>query len=359
MEKELKKKLKVFSNIFGEAQEKGKKEADAVMYLIQFFKEALGYDIFKEISKEYQIKGKYCDIAIKIKGQIAMLVEVKQPGMQLANRHIEQAEVYAMKSGTKWVILTNGCDWRLFHLSFDEEGGIESALAFKTDLLKSFKEKPDDVVEKFRLLHRKNFARGELEKFWKKKTMLIPRALSRALFTEDVLRSICREVNRGADVKVGIEDTAKALKNMFDKEVLAEMAEIKIRKKKKVKKQKEVHPKEPTKISFTGKKPEKAKLFKETFEVKTWKDLLINTAEKLIKHNSRKFKELPDSKIMKTVFGGTFLTKDKKLLREPYKLSNGIFLEINLDANSIVRVIKKLLKGYGYKETDIKIFVKN
>ena len=358
MEKELKKKLKVYSNIFREAQEKGKKEADAVMYLVQFFKDALGYDIFKEISKEYQIKGKYCDIALRIKGQVEILVEVKQPGIQLANRHIEQAEIYAMKSGTKWALLTNGCDWRLFHLSFYEEGGIESALVFKTDLLKSFKEKPDDVVEKFKLLHRKNFIRGELEKFWKKKTMLIPRALSKALFTEEVLRAISREVNRGADVKVGIEDTAKALKNMFDKEVLADLAEIKITKRRRARKPKAL-PEKPTRISFTGKKPEKAKLFKQTFEIKTWKELLINTAERLMKLNRHKFKELPDSKIMRTVFGGTFLTKDKNLLREPHKLSNGLFLEINLDANSMVRVVKKLLKGCGYKETDIKIFVKD
>jgi len=358
MERELKKKLKVYSNIFRDAQEKGKKEADAVMYLIQFFKDALGYNIFREISKEYQIKGKYCDIAIKIKGQIEMLIEVKQPGMQLSNRHIDQAEVYAMKSGTKWVLLTNGCDWRLFHLSFDDEEGIESALVFKTDLLKGFQEKPDDVVDKFKLLHKKNFTRGELETFWKKKTMLIPRVLSKALFTEEVLRSICREVNRGADVRVGIEDTAKALKNMFDKEVLADMAEIRIRKRRRVRKPKKVHPEKPAGISFTGKKPEKAKLFKQTFEIKTWKDLLINTAERLMKLNPQKFKELPDSKIMRTLFGGTFLTKDKNLLREPHKLSNGLFLEINLDANSMVRVVKKLLKGCGYKETDIKIFVK-
>jgi len=238
MEKEIKKKLKIYSNIFKEAQEKEKKEADVVMYLVQFFKNVLGYDIFKEISKEYQIKGKFCDIAIKIKGQVEMLIEAKKSGMRLADRHIEQAQIYAMKSGTKWVLLTNGCDWRLFHLSFDEEGGIESTLAFKTDLLKSLKEKPNDVINKFKLLHKKNFTRGELEIFWKKKTMLIPRALSKALFTEEVLRAINREVNRGADVKVGIEDTAKALKNMFDKEVLADMADLRIRKRRKARKPK-------------------------------------------------------------------------------------------------------------------------
>lgn len=362
MDKELKKKLKTYSDIFKEAQEKGKKEADVVMYLVQFFKDALGYDIFTEISKEYQIKGKYCDVAIKIKGQVEMLIEAKQPGVRLADRYIEQAEIYAMRSGTKWVLLTNGCDWRLFHLSFDEEGGIESTLVFKTDLLKSFKDKPDDVVDKFRLLHKKNFTKGELEKFWKKKTMLIPLSLSKSLFTEDVLKAISREVNRGAKVRVGIEDIAKALKNMFDKEVLADMAELKIKKKKRKKvrpQKKEIKPKERKKIDYTGKVPVKARLFDKSFEVKNWRDLLINTAEILINRKPSAFNKLSDSEIMKGK-KSYLLSKDKSSLRAPHQLSNGLFLETNLSSNSIVRIIKnRLLKGCDYKEMDIEIFVKD
>lgn len=364
MEKELKKKLKTYSDIFKEAQEKGKKEADVVMYLVQFFKDALGYDIFTEISKEYQIKGKYCDVAIKIKGQVEMLIEAKQPGVRLADRHIEQAEIYAMRSGTKWVLLTNGCDWRLFHLSFDEEGGIESTLVFKTDLLKSFKEKPDDVVDKFKLLHKRNFTKGELEKFWKKKIMLIPLSLSKALFTEDVLKAISREVNRGAKVRVGIEDIAKALKNMFDKEVLADMAELKIKKKKRKimspqRKKTKPKKKEVKKIDYTGKIPVKAILLSKSFEVKNWRDLLINSAEILINRKPSVFNRLSDSEIMKGK-KGYLLSKDKSLLRTPQQLSNGLFLETNLSSNSIVRIIKnRLLKGCDYKETDIEIFVKD
>jgi hypothetical protein len=247
MEKELRKQLKKYSKIFIEAQEKGKKEADIVMYLVHFFHEALGYDIFHEISKEYQIKGKYCDIALKIEGEVGMLVEAKQPGMRLVKKHIEQAEIYGMKSGIKWVLLTNGCEWRLFHLSYDEAEGIESTLVFSTDLIKSFEEKPNDVIEKFTLLHKKNFTKGELEKYFTKKTMLNPESLAKALFAEDVLKSIRKEVNKGAEVRVGIEDIAKALKNLLDKEVLADMV-IKIKKTRKA-----------TKKKIPRKKPERQK----------------------------------------------------------------------------------------------------
>lgn len=357
MDKELKHKLKEYSDIFKDAQEKGKKEADVIMYIVQFFKDALGYDVFKEISKEYQIKGGYCDIGIKIKGKLELLIEAKQPGLILADRHIKQAEIYAAKSGTKWVILTNGCVWKLFHLSFDEEEGIERSLVFKTDFLKSFQEKPDYVIEKFKLLHKKNFTKGELDKFWKKKTMLIPRSLSKALFKEEVLKKIRQEVNRGKEVKVGIEDIAKALKNMFDKEVLADMAEIKIDRKKK-KKQKKVFSGKLTEISYIAKKPAKVKLLNEPFEVKSWRELLITAAERLMKHRPDAFNNLPDSEIMKGK-KAPYLTNDKSLLRTPYQLSSGLFIETNLNANAIVQVIKILLKGCGYKETNIKIFTKD
>lgn len=359
MEKTLKNQLKKYSKIFIDAQEKGKKEADLVMYLVQFFQEALGYDIFKEISKEYQIKGKYCDVAIKIKGQVELLVEAKQPGVRLADRHIEQAEIYAMKSGTRWVLLTNGLDWRLFHLRYDEVDGIESSLVFKTDLVKNFHDKPDDVIEKFLLLQRRNFLKGDLDKYFKKKTMLIPISLGKALFTEDVLRAIGRVVNRGAEVRVGIDDIAKALRNMLDKEVLADMADIKIirKKKKKPVQKKEKQIIKGQKIDFSGTKPVKVRLFKESINVKTWRDVITTTSEILIKKNRKAFNQLADSELMK---GGkrVYLSKNENAVYFPRKLNNGLFIDVNLSANTIVRVINKMLTGCGYKESDLKIILK-
>ena len=45
--------------------------------------------------------------------------------------------------------------------------------------------------------------------------MLIPSSLVKALFKEEVLKKIRQEVNRGKEVKVGIEDIFKALKNNY------------------------------------------------------------------------------------------------------------------------------------------------
>jgi len=237
MEQVIKKNLKRFSEIFMEAQEAGKNEADVVMYIVQFFEHVLGFDVFKELSKEYQIKEKYCDIAVRLEGKNIYLVEAKQAGMRLAERHIGQAESYALKSGTEWVILTNGLDWHLFHLNMTSEGGVERSLVFKTDLGKSFAENPLEVAQKFGLLHKRNYLKGELGRYWEKQTMLTPQSLIGAMFSEDVMKSMAREINRGATARIGQDDLIKGIKKLFDKEVLADLADIKIRKRKKVRRQ--------------------------------------------------------------------------------------------------------------------------
>ncbi|MEN6560901.1 MAG: type I restriction enzyme HsdR N-terminal domain-containing protein [Acidobacteriota bacterium] len=234
MEKELKKKLSTYAGIFREAQTLGKKEADIVMYIVEFLKDALKYDVFKEISKEYQIKDKYCDIAVKLDGKVEFLIEVKQPGIKLSDKHIEQAENYAMRNGTEWAILTNGCEWRLYHMQLTDDG-IESSVAFQADLVAEFGENPDEVVSKFALLHRKNYAKGALDEYWQKLNLLTPQSLLQAIFTESVCRTIARELNRGAKVRVGIQEIERELKNVLDKSILAELADLKLRKKRKVK----------------------------------------------------------------------------------------------------------------------------
>jgi len=116
----------------------------------------------------------------------------------------------------------------------------------------------------------------------------------------------------------------------------------------------------PEPLNYTGKEPEKARLFNETIEVKNWRKLLLAVAERLISKNPQDFKKLADSEIMKGKKDRYLLTKDKGLLRAPHQLSNGLFIETNLPSNSIVRIIRRrLLTGCGYKETDIEIFLKD
>jgi hypothetical protein len=57
------------------------------MYLVKFFEEVLGYDSLKgEISKELQIKDRYCDLALKIDGTVHILTECKAASIRTSDK---------------------------------------------------------------------------------------------------------------------------------------------------------------------------------------------------------------------------------------------------------------------------------
>ena len=124
--------LRKFAQAFQDARERGANESDTVMYLVKFFEEVLGYDSLKgQISKELAIKDRYCDIALKPDGSVRVLVEAKAASVAaLLDKHIEQAGNYASRAGIRWALLTNGVEWRLYHLTFNEGEGIVHEVAF-------------------------------------------------------------------------------------------------------------------------------------------------------------------------------------------------------------------------------------
>ncbi len=229
--------LKKFATAFQEARDRGANESDTVMFLVKFFEEVLGYDSLKgEISKELSIKDRYCDIALKITGTVRILVECKAAGINaLAEKHIEQAENYASRAGIRWVVLTNGVEWKLFHLSFSETEGISHELAFVANLLEELETAPDVLWSKLSLLTRESVEADELEHFWSQKKALSPSAVVRVLFNQDILTVIRRELNRNAPARLDIDDVFNAIRDVLSKAALLEAGDIGITKKKKKK----------------------------------------------------------------------------------------------------------------------------
>ena len=133
MTMDITKELKKYVPIFQHAQEHGLNEAETSMRISKFFEDVLGYDIFSEVTKEYTVKDRYVDYAIKLNGKSIFFVETKQAGLKLKEAHIEQASNYAANAGISWVVLTNGSTWQMYHLTFDE--GIQSELIWSADIL--------------------------------------------------------------------------------------------------------------------------------------------------------------------------------------------------------------------------------
>jgi hypothetical protein len=156
-------KLNKLADAFKAARERNENESNTVQILIKFFEEVLGYDqLAGEIPMELPVKDRFCDFAIQLGGKTdegqpkpEFLVEAKAAGVKnLIEKHIEQAYNYAARAPVNWVLLTNGVEWQLYHLSFDK--GIQPDLVFKLDFLETFVTDADLVWDTLSILATSN-----------------------------------------------------------------------------------------------------------------------------------------------------------------------------------------------------------
>ena len=130
-------------------------------------------------------------------------------------------------------MLTNGVEWRLYHLTFNEGEGIAHDVAFEADLVAEMETDPDALWSKIGILSRSSVKKDELDEFWAHKKVLSAASVVKVLFHEDVLAVIRRELNRDAPARLDIEDVFKAVRDVLSKEALAEAGDLGIRKKRK------------------------------------------------------------------------------------------------------------------------------
>jgi predicted type IV restriction endonuclease len=164
---------------------------------------------------------------------VAFFVEVKQGGLTLKEKHIEQAGNYAANSGVSWVLLTNGRYWQMYHLSFDD--GIANDLVWSADLME------DDIKEsscKIGLLHKKNFLKGDLDDYLQKVKTLSPRSIVQAIFHENTLRLIRTHLKKAHGVRVDDQELVNKIKALFSKEAWETIGDVKITRKRKIAKHK-------------------------------------------------------------------------------------------------------------------------
>lgn len=230
---DIRKPMKKLLPFLEDARNSGLNEADTVLRLTKVFEDVLGYDSMREITREQSVRDKYVDLAIKVDGKIAFLVEVKSGSTKLKASHIEQAELYASKANIPWVLLTNGLDWNLYHLTFDE--GIQYDLLFEANLSADY----DLSCEKLSILHRKSVGNDGLDNFWQKSVALSPNTIGKVLFSEDVLTILRRELKKIIKVRVDEEELVKAVFSMFSQESRENIGPPRIRRKRKQRAKKE------------------------------------------------------------------------------------------------------------------------
>jgi len=322
-------------------------EAQTKESLINPIISSLGWDItdYEEVKLEYKHtrKDTPVDYAIIIDHNPKLFIEAKQLGLNMDDRKwVAQMLTYATMAGVKWAFLTDGNHYKLYNTM--AEAKLDEKLLFEWKMEELTEENVDECIRFLSLLSKEKFSGDAIEIAWQNhfEVKKVKEVLEKAIEDRDdlLLKLISKKTNLG---KAAIKNSLNSLKIKIEKVYQSDIPFMRLL------------PKTRPITGFTGKMPEKIIVFGNTINVRTWRDVLINVAESIIKVAPEAFIGLADSKIMRGP-KRIYLTKNKNQIPSGYQLSDGLFLFLGLSANSIVRLSKKMLKACGYKETEVEIF---
>ena len=143
--------------------------------------------------------------------------------MDLMPKHIGQAARYSIDIGCEWVLLTNGKEWRLYHISFGKPPQTKLI-----DVWNLINDEPAILAAKFGLVCYKNIRKGGLARLWEKSNVLTPQNLLKIILSEQSIKSIRRELKKATEVRVSPEEIVGAIRHMLNEAAVGEMEHIKI-----------------------------------------------------------------------------------------------------------------------------------
>jgi hypothetical protein len=177
-------------------------EGDTRLLVTDILERALGYDKYEELTTEYGVKGEFADYGIRIDKQLVAFVEVKRVTTKLGAKHLRQVEMYAVNEGVEWMILTNGREWRAYHLSAGLP--VEIDLALEVDLLAD-----GTVTQKANQLYylsRESLRRRQIDELWKAKRAKSPKSLAKLLTSDAVTEAIRKELRRQTSYRADADE---------------------------------------------------------------------------------------------------------------------------------------------------------
>ena len=206
-------------------------EAETRRRIERIFGSIMGYDTLKHISREHAVHGvgdtEYCDFAIQLSCDESaipeMLVEIKRVGIDLAPKHLKQAASYAINKGCEWVLLTNGREWKLYHISFGQPP--------QPKLIDSWNIIEDTLVtlaRKFDTISYKSLKKNSLKRLWEKSNVLTPSNILKTVLSEEAIRLFQRGIKKQTDVVVSPEDIVGAIRHLLNELAINEMDKIRI-----------------------------------------------------------------------------------------------------------------------------------
>lgn len=357
--------LKFISQLQSDRKILGYDEAATKQAVILKILSLLGWDTFDvdEVKPEYVVGGKRVDYSLRISGNNKVFIEVKKIDEDL-EKHQEQLLNYSFTEGVKLASLTNGIVW-WFYLPL-HEGSWEQRKFYAIEI---YQQEVEVIANNFfKFLTRENVSTGvaitNAEKIYnsqQKKNIIeesLPKAWNKIVAEPNEL--LVELINEMTEKICGYKPDDEIIENFLlsykDKFVISpsylntlsngnttEVTKNRGRK--------------PSKIfspvrdeNFTGRSINSFAFKKAKFEVKSWKELLTKVCETLVNSHKNQFDKVLTLKGRKR----PYFTTNSNELRTPEKINNtNIYVEINLSANSIVKLCYELMAIFGYTKNDL------
>jgi len=201
-EDRIKAALPKFQKVLGIAKDRDLNESDTVSIITDILAEVFGYDKYLEVTSELAIRGTYCDLAIKLGDKFQYLIECKAIGTDLKEAHLRQAIGYGANKGIQWIILTNGLDWQIYRLRFEQPIAWDLVARFD---LSSVSLKNERDMEKLITVTKEGVEKGAREDLYEK-TQCVNRFVAGALILSDAVVSVLKREFRKLADGISVED---------------------------------------------------------------------------------------------------------------------------------------------------------
>lgn len=202
-------KLKTYQAVASSQKDRDVSEADTVTLVKDILAYVFGYDKYFELTSEQQIRGTFCDLAVKIDGKIKYLIEVKAAGINLNESHLRQAVNYGANQGIEWLVLTNSIEWRLYRIKFGQPIDFEEVSLFN---LLDVSAKNEDDQRKMFLLCREGITNDAMGLYHQHTQLFNRFTVAQIVLSEPVVTCIRRELKRlFPELKIDIEQIADLL----------------------------------------------------------------------------------------------------------------------------------------------------
>lgn len=206
--------LKRYQPIVGKLRARDISEADTVTVIKDMLTDIFGYDKYVELTSEQQIRGTFCDLAVRVEGKIYYLAEVKSAGTNLNENHLRQAVNYGAHQGIEWVILTNAIEWRIFRIKFGQPIDWQEVYSF--DLCALSSRSAEDLSKLF-MLCRESISSDALAEYHRQAQIVNRYVVAELIQSESVVGALRRELRRLFE---GVRVTDEELRTILTNDVI-------------------------------------------------------------------------------------------------------------------------------------------